>query len=53
MGGHNDTVEIFDPLTNRWQELPELNIQRAIPLFYFDEGRGNMYVFTFQKYHFN
>ena len=43
-GEHNDTVEIFDPLTNRWQELPELNIPRAIPLFYFDEGRGNMYV---------
>ena len=42
-GEHNFTVEIFDPLTNRWQELPELNIPRAIPLFYFDEGRGNMY----------
>ena len=43
-GEFNFTVEIFDPLTNRWQELPELNIPRAIPLFYFDEGRGNMYV---------
>ena len=43
-GERNCTVEIFDPLTNRWQELPELNIPRAIPLFYFDEGRGNMYV---------
>ena len=43
-GEYNYTVEIFDPLTNRWQELPELNIPRAIPLFYFDEGRGNMYV---------
>ena len=43
-GEHNYTVEIFDPLCNRWQELPELNIPRAIPLFYFDEGRGNMYV---------
>ena len=43
-GEHNYTVEIFDPLTNRWQELPELNIPRAIPLFHFDEGRGNMYV---------
>ena len=43
-GEHNYTVEIFDPLSNRWQELPELNIPRAIPLFYFDEGRGNMYV---------
>ena len=43
-GEYNFTVEIFDPLSNRWQELPELNIPRAIPLFYFDEGRGNMYV---------
>ena len=43
-GEHNYTVEIFDPLSSRWQELPELNIPRAIPLFYFDEGRGNMYV---------
>jgi len=43
-GENNDTVEIFDPLSNRWQLLPELNIPRAIPLFYFDEGRGNMYV---------
>ena len=43
-GEFNNTVEIFDPLSNRWQELPELNIPRAIPLFYFDEGRGNMYV---------
>ena len=44
-GEHNCTVEIFDPMTNRWQVLPELNIPRAIPLFYFDEGRGNMYAF--------
>ena len=42
-GENNDTVEIFDPLSNRWQLLPELNIPRAIPLFHFDEGRGNMY----------
>ena len=42
-GENNNTVEIFDPLTNRWQQLPELNIPRSIPLFYFDEGRGNMY----------
>ena len=42
-GENNDSVEIFDPLTNRWQLLPELNVPRAIPLFYFDEGRGNMY----------
>ena len=43
-GEENSTVEIFDPLSNRWQKLPDLNIPRAIPLFYFDEGRGNMYV---------
>ena len=43
-GENNDSVEIFDPLSNRWQLLPELNIPRAIPLFHFDEGRGNMYV---------
>ena len=42
-GENNDSVEIFDPLSNRWQLLPELNVPRAIPLFYFDEGRGNMY----------
>ena len=42
-GENNDSVEIFDPMTNRWQLLPELNVPRAIPLFYFDEGRGNMY----------
>ena len=42
-GEENSSVEIFDPLSNRWLALPELNIPRAIPLFYFDEGRGNMY----------
>ena len=43
-GEDNDTVEIFDPLSNRWQLLPELNIPRAIPLFFFFFGRGNMFV---------
>ena len=43
-GENNNTVEIFDPLSNRWQQLPDLTIPRSIPLFYFDEGRGNMYV---------
>ena len=42
-GENNETVEIFDSLSNRWQILPELNIPRSISLFYFDEGRGNMY----------
>ena len=41
-GEENSSVEIFDPLSNRWLALPELNIPRAIPLFYFDEG-SNMY----------
>ena len=45
IGGENcDTVEIFDPLTNRWQVLPPLNVPRCNPLFFFDEPRGNMYV---------
>lgn len=43
-GGENITsVEIFDPLTNRWQLLPELNIPRSNTLFYFDKPRGIMY----------
>lgn len=44
IGGENiSTVEIFDPLANRWQCLPELNIPRANTLFYFDKPRGIMY----------
>ncbi len=43
-GEYCNTVEIFDPLTNRWQVLPPLNIPRCNPLFFFDEPRGNMYV---------
>ena len=43
-GEYCNTVEIFDPLTNRWQLLPSLNIPRCNPLFFFDEPRGNMYV---------
>ena len=44
LGGENCcTVEIFDPLTNRWQMLPELNYARANVQFYFDEPRGLMY----------
>ena len=43
-GEYCNTVEIFDPLTNRWQVLPLLNIPRCNPLFFFDEPRGNMYV---------
>ena len=43
-GEYCNTVEIFDPLTNRWQVLPPLNIPRCNPLFFFDEPKGNMYV---------
>ena len=43
-GEYCNTVEIFDPLTNRWQVLPPLNVPRCNPLFFFDEPRGNMYV---------
>ena len=43
-GEYCNTVEIFDPLTNRWQMLPPLNVPRCNPLFFFDEPRGNMYV---------
>ena len=43
-GEYCNTVEIFDPLTNRWQILPPLNIPRCNPLFFFDEPRGFMYV---------
>ena len=43
-GEYCNTVEIFDPLTNRWQVLPPLNIPRCNPLFFFDEPKGYMYV---------
>ena len=43
-GEYCNTVEIFDPVSNRWQDLPPLNIPRCNPLFFFDEPRGNMYV---------
>lgn len=44
-GGENDnSAEIFDPLSNRWQLLPDFNIPRAIPIFYFDHPRGIFYL---------
>ena len=43
-GEYCNAVEIFDPLTNRWQVLPPLNVPRCNPLFFFDEPRGYMYV---------
>ena len=44
-GGENKlTVEIFDPLINRWLNLPSLNIPRANSIFYIDDKpRGIIY----------
>ena len=43
-GGEGESsVEIFDPVTNRWQLLPELNIPRANSIFYCDSPRGIIY----------
>ncbi len=45
LGGENsNSVEIFDPLTNRWQMLPPLNFPRANVYFQFDKPRGLMYI---------
>ncbi|MCQ2820372.1 MAG: hypothetical protein MJ252_24155 [archaeon] len=44
MGGEGcASVEIFDPLTNRWQLLPPLNYPRADIAFHFDKPRGLMF----------
>ena len=40
---HEPSVEIFDPVTYRWQLLPDLNIPRANSLFYCDSPRGILY----------
>ena len=43
-GGENETsVEIFDPITNRWQLLPDLNIPRSNIIYYCDNPRGILY----------
>ena len=43
-GGEGEpSVEIFDPVTNRWQLLPELNIPRANLIYYCDSPRGVLY----------
>ena len=43
-GGENkSSVEIFDPLINRWVNLPSLKIPRANSIFYFDKPRGIIY----------
>ena len=44
LGGEGESsVEIFDPITNRWQLLPELNVPRANLIFYCDSPRGILY----------
>ena len=42
-GEQNNNVEIFDPIVNRWINLPELNCPRCIIVFQFDQPRGIMY----------
>ena len=43
-GGENKvSVEIFDPLINRWVNLPPLKIPRSNSIFYFDKPRGIIY----------
>jgi hypothetical protein len=43
-GCENETlVEIIDPLTNRWQLLPDLNIPRSNIIYYCDNPRGILY----------
>ena len=45
IGGVNrNTIEIFDPVTNRWQFLPPLIYPRANPYYHMDEARGIIYV---------
>ena len=46
IGGENcSSVEIFDPVINRWLNLPNLNSPRANIIFQFDKPRGIMYSF--------
>ena len=43
-GGEGESsVEIFDPITNRWQLLPDLIIPRANLIYYCDSPRGILY----------
>ena len=44
IGGENQSsVEIFDPLVNRWLALPSMNYPRANVFFQFDKPRGVMF----------
>ena len=46
IGGENcSSVEIFDPVMNRWLHLPYLNSPRANIIFQFDKPRGIIYTF--------
>lgn len=46
IGGENcSSVEIFDPVINRWLHLPYLNSPRANIIFQFDKPRGIIYTF--------
>jgi hypothetical protein len=43
-GDENETsVEIIDPLTNRWQLLPDSNIPSSNITYYCDNPRGRLY----------
>ena len=43
-GEGSKTVEIFDPVTNRWTFLPPMSIPRANAIFEFDKPRGLMFI---------
>ncbi|MCQ2816728.1 MAG: hypothetical protein MJ252_05615 [archaeon] len=50
LGGEcSNTVEIFDPMANRWQMLPPLNYPRANVYFHFDKPRGLMFALLGQE----
>ena len=42
-GEKNNSVEIFDPITNKWFLLPYLNFPRANIFFHFDKPNGFLY----------
>ena len=41
-----NSVEIFDPVLNRWLKLPNMITPRANIYFYFDKPRGLMYALS-------
>ncbi|MCQ2819153.1 MAG: hypothetical protein MJ252_17965 [archaeon] len=43
-GGENrNSVEVYDPLSNRWLMLPSMNFPRADVYFHFDKPKGLMF----------